>query len=123
MSETQENPYSSSNAAPRREQPGRSRFAPFVTGLVGLAIGAGFYLVLCAFWLAAKLLKGPNAPPPNEAAFVAGAAVIHSILLALWIWMQRRLYRLRSHDLWGYVVTCWLLIPLSAIVLVWNLGF
>ncbi len=98
------------------------RLPAFLTGLVGLAIGAGFYWVLCGFLVVAFFVPAPRIPPWRERIFMIGAAVFHGVPLVLWIIQRRNLYRLPLLLLWILAIACWLLIPLSATVMVLNLG-
>jgi hypothetical protein len=98
------------------------RLPAFLTGLVGLAIGAGFYWVLCGFLLVAYILRAPGIPTPREQAFMVGAAIFHGIPLVTWILNRRYLYQLRLPMLWTLGIACWSLIPISASIMFLCLG-
>ena len=100
----------------------RNPLPSFVTGLVGLAMGAGFYWVLCGFLVVAFFVAAPGIPTPRERAFMIGAAVLYSIPLLLWIVLRRSLYQLSTPVLWILAIACWLLIPLSGTIMIANLG-
>ena len=114
------NPYESPHATPAVAR--RTRFPAFVTGLIGLAMGAGFYGMLCGFLLVAYFTDAPGIPTPRERVFMITAAVFHAIPLAIWVSQRRKLYRLGVPLLWMLAITCWLLMPLSAAFMIINLG-
>jgi hypothetical protein len=114
------NPYQSPEMAMLKAK--LKRLPAFLTGVIGLAIGAGFYGVLCGFLVVALLMHAPNTPGWRERIFMIGAAVFHGIPLVLWIAQRRNLYRLRPLYLWILGIVCWLLIPLSATIMILSLG-
>ena len=98
------------------------RLPAFLTGLIGLTVGGGFYWVLCAFLVIASFANAPHLPNPRERAFMVGAGVFHAIPLILWIALCRSLYRLRLWVFWTLAFCCWLLMPISAAIMIINLG-
>lgn len=120
MDDLTDNPYASPESTAWVAR--RSRFPAFVTGLIGLAMGAGFYGMLCAFLLVAYFVAAPGMPSPRERAFMIGTAVFHSVPLTIWVFQRRRLYRLSLPLLWVLAIGCWLLMPLSGAFMILNLG-
>jgi hypothetical protein len=114
------NPYQSPEAAVHVAK--MRRLPAFLTGLVGLAVGAGFYWVLCGFLVVAFLADAPAIPSPRERLFMVGAAILYGIPLVWWIAFRRRLFRLQIVRLWVLGIACWLLIPLSAAIMIFSLG-
>ena len=100
----------------------RTRFPALVTGLIGLAMGAGFYGVLCGFLLIAWFVDAPGIPTPRERVFMIAAAVFHVIPLTNLVSQCRNFYKLDVSLLWMLAIACWLLMRLSGEIMILNLG-
>lgn len=66
--------------APSPDPPGLNSY---IIGLVGLALGAGFYGVLFCVLLIAWALRAPSAPTGPEGAAIFCAAAVHIAPLVL----------------------------------------
>jgi hypothetical protein len=108
------NPYVSPLYQPLLRR--RKRFPPFVTGLVGLAMAAGFCCVIAVTAIIGFHLRLSGMPRPVGIAVMIGVAALEVGLLLLWIAAQRRLYRIRLWVFWALAIAAWLLAPLFVAV-------
>ena len=120
MSTSMVNPYAPPNAVSVVVR--RTGLPAFVTGLIGLAMGAGFYGMLCSFLVIAYFVDASGMPTPRERGFMIAATVFHAIPLVIWVSQHRKLYQFSASVLWILAITCWLLMPLSGAIMVLNLG-
>lgn len=94
----------------------RKRFSPFIAGLVGLAMGAGFCCVIAVISMLSFFVQTPGSPGLSGIATLTGVAILYVFLLILWVGAQRRLYRRRQWVLWILAMAAWLLAPLFVTV-------
>jgi hypothetical protein len=94
----------------------------YIVGMIGLALGAGFYGILSCLLLIAWALHAPNAPTRIEGCATLGAASAHLTLLLLWLIYRSSLSRQSVSIKRGLATVAWLLIPISLAVMFAMLG-
>ena len=62
----QPNPYGSPELELVHLRAKLKRLPPFLTGLIGLAVGAGFPGVICALFVVSLVLHNPGTPPAQR---------------------------------------------------------
>lgn len=94
----------------------------YVIGLVGFALGGGFYGILFCILMVAWALHAPSAPTATEGAAIFCAAFVHLIPLGLWLAFRASVLQLSPRLRAGIAVAAWLLIPASLAVMFATLG-
>jgi hypothetical protein len=91
--------------------------ASYIAGLIGLAIGFGFYGVLCVLLLVAWAVHAPHPPSAAESTGIYRAALVHLFPLCLWLVYREQISRLPNLWRWALVVGAWGLIVATLTVM------
>jgi hypothetical protein len=90
------------------------KLAAFLTGLAGLAAGAGFYVMLLIF----AIVK--ERAPSNIMRILFGGSFVMSVCLATWVLQRHAIRRQPAGTQWVISIACWAIAVVGLIVFISN---
>ena len=100
-------------------RPTHSRMGAWITGLVGLASGFGFYLNLVGFFIWAAVVDGDLSDTLIVVWPLWLGLGIHGVLVLVWVRMMRPMRRRKKRTRIILAASCWAFTALGSIGLIW----
>ncbi|MFM9994982.1 MAG: hypothetical protein ACKVU4_04185 [Phycisphaerales bacterium] len=91
------------------------KLASFLTGLIGLACGAGFFGVLVV-WIGVLWFRSRGGPGRRELVVGLVGLIVQGVALFLWLWLRPRVRGLPLAVRVSQALACWVLTAVCVIV-------